>query len=378
VLGPLYWAISWILLRWHDLWSAAGLGAEALRTNWDWVLAIVFLVITIRVVLFPIYVKQIKSQRAMQQLAPRMKELQEKYKGDKESLQRETMKLYREEGANPLMGCLPILIQAPVMWSLFHVLRYLSRTNRSDATKTLYGWAIDKYDAAANAKLFGAPIAASFKSSASQLSDLHANGTTVKIVAGVLVVTMIVTTYLTSRQMIRKTGPADDPTQRMMQKLMLYGIPATLLFSGFTFPIGVVLYWTVTNLFSLVQQFWVLHKYPPPPISKGQATAKTTARTPSTGRTAASRTTGRTGVRTRAAGGAKTAAQTTEPSVAGKALAPKPGAKPVNPKRTAVKKATPAAKQGGDKSAGAANGAAKQSAAAKKQGAADAAKRTSG
>ena len=325
MLGPLYWAISWILLRWHDLWSAAGLGAEALRTNWDWVLAIVFLVITIRAILFPIYVKQIKSQRAMQQLAPRMKELQEKYKGDKESLQRETMKLYREEGANPLMGCLPILIQAPVMWSLFHVLRFLSRTNRTDATKTLYGWAVDKFDAAANAKLFGAPIAASFRSSASQLSDLHANGTTVKIVAGVLVVTMIVTTYMTSRQMIRKTGVADDPTQRMMQKLMLYGIPATLLFSGFTFPIGVVLYWTITNLFSLGQQFWVLHKYPPPPMNKGQAAAKTTAaRTPSTGRTAASRTAGRTGARTRTAGGAKTTAQTTEPSATnGKALAPK-------------------------------------------------------
>lgn len=402
MLGPLYWAISWILLRWHDLWSVAGLGAEALRTNWDWVLSIVFLVITIRAILFPIYVKQIKSQRAMQQLAPRIKELQEKYKGDKEALQRETMQLYREEGANPLMGCLPIAIQAPVMWSLFHVLRFLSRTTRTDATKTLYGWTIDKFDAAANAKLFGAPIAASFRSTASQLADLHANGTTVKIVAGVLVATMIATTYMTSRQMIRKTGVADDPTQRMMQKLMLYGIPATLLFSGFTFPIGVVLYWTITNLFSLGQQFWVLHKYPPPPMSKGLTAAKKTtpSRTSSTGRTAGARTTGRTGVRTRTAGGAKAAAQTTEPATAnGKALAPKPGAKPVNPKRTPVKKAAPAAKQSGDKAAGAdgkqagaANGAARQvsaanngtkrssaarqSAAAKKQ--ADAAKRTSG
>src|SRR5262245_14725853 len=267
------------------------------KTNWDWVLAIVFLVITVRAILFPVYVKQIKSQRAMQQLAPQIKSLQEKHKGDRETLQRETMELYRREGTNPLMGCLPMVIQIPVMWSLFHVLRYL-KPNRSDATKSLYGWAIDQYDKAAHAKLLGAPIAASFRSSTSQLNEMGANGTTVKIVAGLLVAVMIVTTYMTSRQMILKTGWAEDPTQKMVQRLMLYGIPVSLLISGFAFPIGVVLYWTTTNVFSLGQQFWILRKYPPPPMAgKGGATPgkATPSRAPATtkavtGKSAAVRT----------------------------------------------------------------------------------------
>src|SRR5262245_40577127 len=170
------------------------------KTNWDWVLAIVFLVITVRAILFPVYVKQIKSQRAMQQLAPQIKALQEKHKGDRESLQRETMELYRKEGTNPLMGCLPMVIQIPVMWSLFHVLRHLKPGFMSDHSKTLYGWTIGQFDGAVNSKLLGAPIVASFRSSSADLAKLGASGTTVKIVAGILVVIMIVTTYMTSRQ----------------------------------------------------------------------------------------------------------------------------------------------------------------------------------
>jgi YidC/Oxa1 family membrane protein insertase len=108
-LDFLYTAISWVMLRWHALWDAIGLGNnQFLGTDWDWVLAIVFLVITIRAVLFPLYVKQIKSQRAMQALQPKIKELQAKYKGgDKQAMQQEMMELYRKEKANPLMGCPP-------------------------------------------------------------------------------------------------------------------------------------------------------------------------------------------------------------------------------------------------------------------------------
>src|SRR5205085_8072358 len=112
----------------------------------------------------------------------------------------------------------------------------------------------------------------------------HAIGTTVKVVAAILVAIMIITTYLTSRQMILKTGWAEDPQQRMIQRLMLYGIPVSLLISGTVFPIGVVIYWTTTNVFSLGQQFWVLRKYPPPP-NASRSTAgsggKTTAPAPS-------------------------------------------------------------------------------------------------
>ena len=346
MLEPLYWGISWILLQWHALWNFAFQGGQFLATNWDWVLAIVFLVLTIRTALFPVFVKQIKSQRAMQALAPQIKALQEKHKGDRETLQREMMELYKREKANPLMGCLPMLVQIPVMWSLFHVLRHLN-PNRSDATKQLYGWTVGLFNSASHAKLFGAPIAASFKSSAADLASMHANGTTVKIVAAILVAIMIITTYLTSRQMILKTGWAEDPQQRMMQRLMLYGIPISLLVSGTVFPIGVVIYWTTTNLFSLGQQHWVLRKYPPPPNATKAGAAKT-------GTGTAAKKAG-TPAKAGSTGGVSSLADTIlgrkpkvappaangAPKVDGKALAPKPGAKPVNPKKAPAKATNP-------------------------------------
>jgi YidC/Oxa1 family membrane protein insertase len=324
VLDPLYRAISWILLEWHALWNAAFHGHAFLGTNWEWVLAIVFLVLTIRGILFPVFVKQIKSQRAMQALAPQIKELQAKHKGDRETLQKEMMELYRKEKANPLMGCLPMVVQIPVFISLFHVLRHVKPTMPA-RLQTLYGWTTSQFESASHAKLFGAPIAASFRSSHADLLSMHANGTTVKLVAGVLIATMIITTFMTSRQMILKTGWSEDPQQKMIQRLMLFGIPVSLLISGGLFPIGVVIYWTTTNLFSLGQQFWVLRKYPPPPnASKAAAgAAKPGVRSVGTGKGVAPRP------------GTKPAA-----TGAGKALAPKPGAKP------AVKKVgTPVAKK---------------------------------
>jgi YidC/Oxa1 family membrane protein insertase len=263
----IYTAISWMLLRWHGVWDAVLPDGRVLGTDWSWILAVVFLVITVRVILFPIFVKQIKSQRAMQALQPKIKELQAKHKGDRESMQKELMELYRSEKANPLMGCLPMFLQIPVFLSLFHVLKRV-RPDRTDEAKTLYGWTAEQFDSAAHARLFNAPLPAHFTSKADQLADLHGSGVTVKIVAGILVAMMIATTFMTSRQMILKTGWSEDPQQKMIQRLMLYGIPFSLLISGGLFPIGVVIYWVTTNLFSLGQQFWVLRKYPPPKMAK--------------------------------------------------------------------------------------------------------------
>ncbi|GIJ25105.1 hypothetical protein Vqi01_02670 [Micromonospora qiuiae] len=265
-MSMIYAAISAILLFWHAAWQLLFGDATVLGTNWSWVLGIVFLVLTVRTVLFPVFVKQIKSQRAMQALQPRIKELQEKHKNDRETLQRELVELYRTEQANPLMGCLPMLVQIPVFLGLFHVLRHLKPT-MPEHLKTLYGWSVAQFDSASSANLFGAPIAASFRSTASELAVLGADGITVKVVAAVLIVTMIATTYLSSRQLILRTGWAADPQQRMVQRLMLYGIPLSLLLSGLIFPIGVIMYWVTTNLFSLGQQTWVLRKYPPPPAN---------------------------------------------------------------------------------------------------------------
>src|SRR5215212_3894097 len=169
-LDWIYYAISWILLRWQGLWDAIGVPeGRFLGTNWSWILAIIFLVVTVRVVLFPVFVKQIKSQRAMQALQPKVKLLQEKHKGDKESLQKEMMELYRTEKANPLMGCLPMFLQVPVFLGLFHVLRRLSPDNQG---KTLYGWTVEQFDQATHASLFTVPLPAKFGSSPAELAAL--------------------------------------------------------------------------------------------------------------------------------------------------------------------------------------------------------------
>ncbi|WP_089015842.1 membrane protein insertase YidC [Micromonospora inositola] len=326
-LDWIYYAISWILLTWHSAWDAIGVPVGAvLGTNWSWILAIIFLVVTVRVILFPVFVKQIKSQRAMQALQPKVKELQEKHKGDRETLQKEMMELYRKEKANPLMGCLPMFLQIPVFLGLFHTLKRLN-PNAKDQYKVLYGWTAGQFENAAHAKLFNAPISGKFGSTAAELASLGASAHTVKIVAGVLVAIMIATTYLTSRQMILKTGWAEDPQQRMVQRLMLYGIPVSLLVSGSIFPIGVIIYWVTNNLFTLGQQQWVLRKFPPlVPPKTGAAAGRTGAQPAKTG-----------GLLGRKAAPAPAKPQVTTPKVAG----PKPGAKPVNPKKT-----RPAKRQG--------------------------------
>ncbi|BCJ53243.1 hypothetical protein Asp14428_47180 [Actinoplanes sp. NBRC 14428] len=330
-LDWIYYAISWILLRWHALWDTIGIpDGRVLGTNWSWILSIVFLVVTLRVILFPVFVKQIKSQRAMQALQPKVKELQEKHKGDRETLQKEMMELYRVEKANPLMGCLPMFLQIPVFLGLFHVLR---RLNPDNPQPNLYGWTADQFRDATHSALFTAPLPAKFGSSATELTQLGANsGVTVKIIAAVLVLTMMATTYLTSRQMILKTGWAEDPQQKMIQRLMLYGIPLSLLVSGALFPIGVVIYWVTNNLFSLAQQQWVLRKFPPPQVAGKPGT--TPARS-ANGATAAKGTT-KNPVQPAGRGlfGRKQAEPEPQtPVVDTKALAPKPGAKPVNPKK---------------------------------------------
>jgi YidC/Oxa1 family membrane protein insertase len=332
-LDWIYYAISWILLRWHDLWTAIGIPETGvLGTNWTWVLAIVFLVVTVRVILFPVFVKQIKSQRAMQALQPKVKALQEKHKGDRETLQKEMMELYKTEKANPLMGCLPMFLQIPVFLGLFHTLRRLSPTN---PYPTLYGWTVDQFKSATSASLFTAPLPAKFNSTAAELHALDptTNTASVKVIAGVLVLMMMATTYATSRQMILKTGWAEDPQQKMIQRLMLYGIPLSLLVSGSLFPIGVIIYWVTNNLFTLSQQQWVLRKFPPPKMAgkPGSPAAKPATTAKPAGNASKNPV---QPARTGGLFGRKAAAEEPQVPVADtKALAPRPGAKPVNAKK---------------------------------------------
>jgi YidC/Oxa1 family membrane protein insertase len=223
-----------------------------------WGLSIVLLTILVRLVLFPLFVKQIKSQRRMQELAPLIKELQKKHKGDRETLNTEMMKLYKENNANPIAGCLPLLLQLPVFFALFHVIRHFG----SDR-EPRYGLTSQQLEEGGLAQVFGAPISANFRSSAAELAELGAGSpTTVRIVAAIMVVLMGATTFWTQRQMIARSNTT-DPQQIMIQKFMLYVLPLTFAVSGVIFPIGVLLYWLTTNVWSMGQQAYVIKRMPP-------------------------------------------------------------------------------------------------------------------
>jgi YidC/Oxa1 family membrane protein insertase len=317
LFDPLYTAIAWTMARWQQLWDLVfgDPPAESGLAGLAWVLAIVFLVVTIRLLLFPLFVKQIKSQRAMQELQPEMQKLRKQYGSDRQGMAAAQQALFKERGVNPLAGCLPILPQIPVFLSLFHVLRRLA-----PGKDGLYTWSAELTDEAAKAKLFGAPISASFNMTGEKEQAILeiASYTTIRIVAFVLIVIMCLTTFFTQKQIMARSGPVEGQAA-MIQKLMLYGMPLSLFVTGFFFPIGVLLYWFTNNLWTMGQQFFILRKMPPP----GSDAAKT-----------------------KAAEG--------KPVIDPKTLAPKPGAKPVRPKggRPATPSVTPPSADGGSPSGG--------------------------
>jgi 60Kd inner membrane protein len=132
-MSVIYHAISSILLFWHSAWYTLVGEAGALGTDWAWILGIVFLVLTVRLALLPVFLRQVRSQRATQTLQPQIKALQDKYKGDRTALQTELVALYRTSKVNPLAGFLPMLVQIPVFLGLLHVLRHRGHRLLGDA-----------------------------------------------------------------------------------------------------------------------------------------------------------------------------------------------------------------------------------------------------
>ncbi|WP_007511679.1 membrane protein insertase YidC [Pseudofrankia saprophytica] len=230
-----------------------------------WAFSVVLLVVCVRILIFPLFVRQVKSQRTMQLMQPRIKEIREKYGHDKQVMQQKMMDLQKEHG-NPLLGCLPIFLQIPLFLALFHVFTHLSPMNEGPGGSLIWrprvGLSADQVEQIASAKVFGISLATSFTSKSSLLDFLHANGTHVKIVAVVLIVLMGATTFFTQRQIMSRTGPT-DPQQAMVQKVLLYGSPVMLAIFGFRFPIAVLIYWLTTNLWSMGQQFYVIRRMPP-------------------------------------------------------------------------------------------------------------------
>jgi len=259
IMTPLYYAISVVLVGFHQVLStvlspSGGAG---------WALSIIGLTLVIRAALIPLFVKQIKSSRNMQLIQPKVKELQKKYGHDREKLAQETMKLYKETGTNPFASCLPILLQMPIFLALFRLLDHAAKQQQGNGVLT-DSMAVEF----GKAKLFGVvPISSSFLDNGGLVS--------VQILAGILVVAMTATTFTTQRQLMSKNMPSDalSGPYAQQQKLLLYVLPVVFAVGGIAFPIGVLLYWTTSNLWTMGQQFYVIRNNPAPGTPAAQAKA---------------------------------------------------------------------------------------------------------
>lgn len=249
------WPVSWVIVQFHKLYGAI-FGPD---TGWAWGLSIVSLVVLIRICLIPLFVKQIKSTRNMQLLQPKMKAIQERYKSDKQRQSEEMMKLYKETGTNPLSSCLPILAQSPFFFALYHVLSAIASNKKIGV--------IDQslLDSARQAHIFGAPLAAKFMDSAEKVDALGASLTDVRVVTAIMIVMMSASQFFTQRQLMTKNVDLTVKTPYMQQqKMLMYIFPLIFAVMGINFPVGVLVYWLTTNVWTMGQQMYVINQNPTP------------------------------------------------------------------------------------------------------------------
>ena len=259
ILWPIKWVIELILVAFHSMWDFFGLDPDAGVT---WVLSIVGLVIVVRAALIPIFVRQIKSQRRMLEVAPQLKKIQDKYKGKKdqysrEAMSRETMELYKKTGTNPLSSCLPLLLQMPIFFGLFSVLNDAQHDKAGVGALTQ-----DLANSFANAEFLGAPLNSTF------IEAFNNGGQPwqTMVIASIMIVAMTASQFITQLQIVSKNMSPETKASPMFrqQRILLYLLPLVFAFSGVAFPIGVMFYWLVSNFWTMGQQFVVIRNMPTP------------------------------------------------------------------------------------------------------------------
>jgi YidC/Oxa1 family membrane protein insertase len=287
VLNFIYYPVSFILWCWH--WVFGHIFGES--SGFAWALSVIFLVFTLRAILFKPFVGQVRSMRRMQEFAPEMQKIKKKYPNDRQRQAQEMQKLQSEHGVNPLGGCLPMLVQIPVFIGLFHVLRSFK-----PGWGEVYFFDAKGVESFVNAKLFGANLSTFISMPADQLAQFGTERTNVILVSVPLMIVASIATHFTARHSVARQNQAalDNPQTAIMNKLTLYIFPLGVLVGGFFFPVAILLYWLSNNAWTLGQQHIVYKR-----IDAEEELKKATA------------------VETR------------------QALAPKPGAKPINPKKPA-------------------------------------------
>ncbi|MFK4641263.1 membrane protein insertase YidC [Paenarthrobacter histidinolovorans] len=261
IMFPFKWLVSIIMVGFHDGLSFIGLPAA---NGWTWTLSIIGLVLVIRAALIPVFVKQIKAQRGMQLLQPDLKKLQTKYKGKTDQLSRqamaqEQMALYKKHGTNPFSACLPMLIQMPFFFALFQVLSGISTAkNAGEGIGALSHDQVVEFD---QSSIFGAPLSASLLHGGAPGSEVA-----VWTLSIVMILAMTASQFITQKQIMAKNMSEEALASPFMrqQKMMLYILPLVFGIGGINFPIGVLIYWTTTNLWTMGQQFFVIRRMPTP------------------------------------------------------------------------------------------------------------------
>ncbi len=309
ILNPLADLVAWVIIHLH-----AGLGALfGPDTGLAWGLSIAILVILIRLCLVPLAIKQVHAQRKMAQHAPQLQELRKKYKNDKQRLNEETMKFYKENGVNPLAGCLPMIPQMIIFFSLFYVLRAIAEWKPGQVPK--YGMTVSLMVSARQATIFGVHL-----SDKLLLPHTPGMGVTASIVAAVTVAVSATTTFLTVRQTSKRglmqTNIDPDNPMAQSQKYMMYIVPFFSL-TGLYWQYGLVLYWVTTNLWTLGQQYFMFRNWTVEDAQPAGATAAAGSPVRAT----------QSSLRPSSSGSAKTAAGAAKPAAAGRSgSAARPGA----------------------------------------------------
>jgi YidC/Oxa1 family membrane protein insertase len=341
-LNPLYIAVAWVMTHIHS-----GLSLFMPSTSGQaWFLTIVVLVVLMRLILVPLFIKQMHSMRKMSALTPQLQELRKKYKGDKQTLNEETMRLYKEAGVNPLGGCLPLLAQMPIFFALFSVLRAIAGWHVG--LPSPYGMPISVVKSAQQANILGAHISDKVLFTGTMHVPLEA-----KIVILCAVAISVITTFMTVRQSTKRgMTPQMTPDNPMAssQKYMAYIVPFFAL-SGLYWAFGLVLYWVTTNVWTLGQQYVLFKRYPPnvAPAAAGTASSPGVSAKPAT---AAGLVSGNKQVARKPAA-PRSAADAAKRPVPAKPAAAKPGstAKPATARPAGTKPATNARPPAGAKPA---------------------------
>lgn len=245
-LNWLYTAIAQVITWIHQAYGTFINPAS----GFNWALTIITLTVAMRLLIFPLFLKQMRSSKKMQELAPKVQELRKRYKNDKQRMNQEVMTLYQGAGANPLGGCLPIMAQFPIFISMFTVLNAIAHGNAMR-----FGMPAEVVASAKQAHIFSAGISETFFTTQSVSS---------KVMIGIFVAISSLTTFLTVRQSVsRSMAQMPDNPMAQQQKILMYISPLFAFFS-LNFPLGLILYWVTTNLWTLGQQHWYYSRYPMP------------------------------------------------------------------------------------------------------------------